>query len=85
MLNQGLLAMASDFLAVASESGLTREAKHDHSRGERWTSSFARRDMQLARASDEYRLGQKCSFHEISPIHMVLSLALTRDNILWII
>ncbi|RHN55164.1 hypothetical protein MtrunA17_Chr5g0414741 [Medicago truncatula] len=41
--------------------------------------------MLLARASDEYRLGQNADFHENPPNHMVLSLTLIPVIIVWLI
>ena len=44
------------------------------SRGERWTSSLARRGSQLAMASDELWLGQNVVFTQFSSTNKVLSL-----------
>ncbi|KEH27897.1 hypothetical protein MTR_5g048770 [Medicago truncatula] len=46
---------------------------------------LARRGSSLARASDEFRLGQNADFYENPPNHMVQSLKLILNITLWII
>jgi len=71
-------------LETSNNASLARRGKGTRC-GERWSSSLARRDSLLARASGEYQHGQNAKFCQNSPNLMVLTLKLILIIILWII